>query len=58
MMNIAIVCGARPNFIKVAPLVRAINEYKKAQSSLSVDYQLVYTGPENDPTLEDTERED
>ena len=23
-MNIAIVCGARPNFIKVAPIIRTI----------------------------------
>lgn len=38
--------GARPNFIKVAPLIRAIRQ------SDSVDYQLVYAGREDDPTLE------
>ena len=26
MLNICIVAGARPNFIKVAPLVRAIHQ--------------------------------
>lgn len=44
--------GARPNFIKVAPLIRSI---KKAQEEgRDVDYLLVYAGSENDPTLEDS----
>ena len=38
--------GARPNFVKVAPLIRAI---EKAEGT---EYELVYTGCENDPTLE------
>ena len=46
MKNICIVAGARPNFVKVAPLIRAI---EKAEG---VEYELVYTGCENDPTLE------
>ena len=44
--NICIVAGARPNFVKVAPLVRAIRK-----SGLA-DYHLVYAGREDDPTLE------
>ncbi|MBQ8701395.1 MAG: UDP-N-acetyl glucosamine 2-epimerase [Prevotella sp.] len=47
-MNICIVAGARPNFIKVAPLVRAI------QRTEGIGYQLVYTGAESDPSLEGT----
>lgn len=50
-MNICIVCGARPNFIKVAPVIRAI-ETAKAQGE-PVDYRLVYSGEKSDPTLED-----
>lgn len=50
-MNICIFCGARPNFIKVAPVIRAVNEVK-AQGR-AVDYQLVYAGVPTDPTLED-----
>ncbi len=50
MMNICIACGARPNFIKVAPIVRAVE--KAQQAGENVDYQLVYVGRENDPTLE------
>jgi len=50
MLNICIVAGARPNFIKVAPLVRAIANVKA--DGKAVDYRLVYAGAENDPTLE------
>lgn len=45
-MNICIVAGARPNFVKVAPLIRAI------QKSAVASYQLVYAGRDDDPTLE------
>ena len=38
--NICIVAGARPNFIKVAPVIRAIvNAQKNGQS---INYSLVY----------------
>lgn len=49
-MNICIVAGARPNFVKVAPLVWAVNK-AKAQGR-DVDMQLVYAGRADDPTLE------
>ncbi|MGN1262899.1 MAG: UDP-N-acetyl glucosamine 2-epimerase [Prevotella sp.] len=50
MRNICIVAGARPNFIKVAPIVRAI---MKAQTEgTDISYRLVYAGCENDATLE------
>lgn len=44
--NICIFTGARPNFVKVAPLIRAISKTE------GCDYQLVYAGREDDPTLE------
>ena len=46
MKNICIFTGARPNFIKVAPLIRAIERTDNCQ------YQLVYAGTADDPTLE------
>jgi len=46
MHNVCIFTGARPNFIKVAPLIRAI------RNTPSCDYQLVYAGRADDPTLE------
>ncbi len=49
-MNICIIVGARPNFVKVAPILRAID---KAQTEgRDVHHQLVYAGREDDPTLE------
>lgn len=56
MKNICIVAGARPNFIKVAPVIRAIVSTK--ESGRDVDYQLVYTGCEDDSTLESSLFED
>jgi UDP-N-acetylglucosamine 2-epimerase (non-hydrolysing) len=44
--QICIFTGARPNFVKVAPLIRAINRTDEC------NYQLVYAGREDDPTLE------
>lgn len=46
MKKICIVAGARPNFVKVAPLIRAIGKTEEAT------YELVYAGREDDPTLE------
>ena len=49
-MNICIFVGARPNFIKVAPIVRAIDNAKSA--GRDVNHSLVYAGSASDPTLE------
>ena len=46
MVSICIFTGARPNFVKVAPLIRAI------QKTEACDYLLVYAGKADDPTLE------
>ena len=49
-MKICIVAGARPNFIKVAPIIRAV-EKAKAQGR-NISYSLIYTGCEDDKTIE------
>ena len=41
-MNICIIVGARPNFIKVAPLIRAIEKSNKDGKEISCS--LVYAG--------------
>lgn len=46
--NVCIFTGARPNFVKVAPIVRAM------EKSDAVSCQLVYAGRSDDPTLEPT----
>ncbi len=48
MKHICIFTGARPNFVKVAPLIRAI------QQTEGCCYELVYAGREDDPTLEES----
>ena len=49
-MKITIVAGARPNFMKIVPIVRAIDGAKKQGKKIS--YRLVYTGSEKDPSLD------
>jgi len=44
--KVCIFTGARPNFVKVAPIIRVI------QQTEGISYQLVYAGPADDPTLE------
>lgn len=49
-MKITIVAGARPNFMKIAPIMRSI-EAAKAQGK-SISYRLVYTGRHDDTSLD------
>ncbi len=51
-MNICIIVGARPNFMKVAPLIHAIDKAKA--EGKDIESHLVYAGKENDATLETT----
>jgi UDP-N-acetylglucosamine 2-epimerase (non-hydrolysing) len=46
-MNIAIVAGARPNFMKIAPLLRAIRQRENLQET------LIHTGQHYDKNLSD-----
>ncbi len=48
-MIITIVAGARPNFMKVAPIIKAIQE--KTAAGLPVGYRLVHTGQHYDKKM-------
>ena len=50
-MKLTIIAGARPNFMKIAPLVHAINGARERGSSIS--YRLVHTGQHYDENLSD-----
>ncbi len=51
-MHITLIAGARPNFIKIAPLVHAI---QKAQAEgKDIQYRLVHTGQHYDKNMSDT----
>ncbi len=49
-MKVTIVSAARPNFMKIAPLCRAIDAAH--ETGKDITYRIVYTGPHNDESLE------
>jgi UDP-N-acetylglucosamine 2-epimerase (non-hydrolysing) len=51
-MKITLVAGARPNFIKIAPIIKAIK--KKQNEGATISYRLVHTGQHYDKNLSDT----
>ncbi len=52
MQHVTLIAGARPNFVKIAPLIHAI---KKAQDNgVALAYRLVHTGQHYDKNMSDT----
>lgn len=51
-MNITLIAGARPNFMKIAPIIAAIETQQSAGKKLS--YQLVHTGQHYDEKMSTT----
>ena len=51
-MLITLIAGARPNFMKIAPLIRAIQQTKT--KGKNIDYRLVHTGQHYDKNMSDT----
>jgi UDP-N-acetylglucosamine 2-epimerase (non-hydrolysing) len=46
-MKITLVVGARPNFMKIAPIIRAIKSFNQTNhrnQTNQIDYLLVHTG--------------
>ena len=52
MKLIDIIAGARPNFMKVAPIIHAIKKRQKEGCQLS--FRLIHTGQHYDPKLSDS----
>ena len=48
-MKIDIIAGARPNFIKIAPIIDAINNKKK--EGIDISYRLIHTGQHYDQNM-------
>src|SRR2546427_12315120 len=48
-MKLTIVAGARPNFVKIAPLIHEIQRVQDKGAHIS--YRLVHTGQHYDPKL-------
>ncbi len=51
-MKLTLIVGARPNFIKIAPIIHAINHANS--KSQNIQYRLVHTGQHYDNTMSDT----
>jgi len=49
-MRVTIISGARPNFMKIAPICRAIEAAR--ESGKDITYRLVYTGRKDDSALD------
>ena len=49
-MKITIIAGARPNFMKIAPIMRAIKTAQETGKNIYA--RLVYTGSSQDPSME------
>lgn len=48
-MLITIIAGARPNFMKIAPIIHAVQKSKKEGNS--INYRLVHTGQHYDKKM-------
>ena len=51
-MKLSLIAGARPNFIKIAPIIHAIQQEQKLGSK--IQYRLVHTGQHYDQKMSDT----
>lgn len=51
-MIVTLVAGARPNFMKIAPIIEAIKE--KTAKGYNISFRLVHTGQHYDKNLSDT----
>lgn len=51
-MKITLIAGARPNFMKIAPIIHAIQKAQKVGNKLN--YRLVHTGQHYDQKMSDT----
>ncbi|UBM62450.1 UDP-N-acetylglucosamine 2-epimerase (non-hydrolyzing) [Candidatus Sulfidibacterium hydrothermale] len=50
-MKVISVVGARPNFMKIAPFIKAIDEYNSNGNTKKIDHILVHTGQHYDDRM-------
>lgn len=48
LIRVILVCGARPNFMKIAPLIRAIEKQNASSSGNPIEPLLIHTGQHYD----------
>lgn len=50
MYKLDIIAGARPNFMKIGPIIHAINKHNQT-SPLKIEYRLIHTGQHYDKVM-------
>src|SRR5512145_452473 len=54
-IKVLLICGARPNFMKIAPLIFAIQKHNlDKKQKKKIDYRLVHTGQHYDLQMSET----
>ena len=52
-LKVALIAGARPNFMKIAPLIKAFETHNAQGSGRKIDWQLIHTGQHYDALMSD-----
>lgn len=53
MTKLDIIAGARPNFMKIGPIIHAIHKYNKS-SAIKIEFRLIHTGQHYDKAMSET----
>ena len=51
MQKIDIIAGARPNFMKIGPIIHAIHRWNEGHPDKEIDYRLIHTGQHYDKKM-------
>lgn len=54
MTTIDIIAGARPNFMKIGPIIHAINKYNQGTGKQHMKYRLIHTGQHYDKAMSES----
>ncbi len=53
MRKVDIIAGARPNFMKIGPIVHAIHKHNTEKENDKIEYRLIHTGQHYDKKMSD-----
>jgi UDP-N-acetylglucosamine 2-epimerase (non-hydrolysing) len=51
MLNVDLIAGARPNFMKIAPIIKAIHSFNASHQYREIHYRLIHTGQHYDQNM-------
>jgi UDP-N-acetylglucosamine 2-epimerase (non-hydrolysing) len=53
-MRLDIIAGARPNFMKIAPIIKQLRKFNASHAEVSFQYRLIHTGQHYDRNMSDS----